>query len=334
MDMPLFGQALCLDANLDLLRQAFSRHLVKLDLEAENEPARARPGGMVAPLILDDIRMAWIDYGQPVQVRCPLDDWYTLIVVPRGRAVVRQAFPERISHGQVHLLAPNNELEMYYGQGAGHLAIGLKRTPERRTLLEPLFQEGATPARGLLEVLRRLVMDFIEDHRHVTRWEDSVSLVRRLGETLLSVIEQWQRDGQVQLPARPTADERILQIARFIRQQAQWDYEPAYLQDMAGMSLRGLYYAFERTLGSTPYRYYRTCKLLRVRGAIIRDWRQQHPIAWHATNEGFFHLSRFAAQYREMFGELPSDTVQRQRALFRSLQASESLEVLAVTAED
>ncbi|OJS99111.1 hypothetical protein [Marinobacter nauticus] len=34
-----------------------------------------------------------------------------------------------------------------------------------------------------------------------------------------------------------------------------------------------------------------------------------------AANEGFSHLGRFAALYREHFGELPSETVQWRRRL-------------------
>ncbi|MED5468374.1 MAG: AraC family transcriptional regulator, partial [Pseudomonadota bacterium] len=38
-------------------------------------------------------------------------------------------------------------------------------------------------------------------------------------------------------------------------------------------------------------------------------------ISWYAADEGFSHLGRFAALYREHFGELPSETVQWRRRL-------------------
>jgi len=76
--------------------------------------------------------------------------------------------------------------------------------------------------------------------------------------------------------------------------------------------LRTLEDAFHRCLGVAPRTYLFAMRLNRVRrrlanpgdGASVTD---------AATRFGFFHLGRFAAQYRRLFGERPSETLARAR---------------------
>jgi AraC family ethanolamine operon transcriptional activator len=71
--------------------------------------------------------------------------------------------------------------------------------------------------------------------------------------------------------------------------------------------------AFRYCLGVTPRTFLTAMRLNRVRrflagapaGVTVTD---------AATSYGFFHLGRFSAQYRRLFGELPSETLRRARA--------------------
>lgn len=73
----------------------------------------------------------------------------------------------------------------------------------------------------------------------------------------------------------------------------------------------------KRETGMTPYRFYQRCRLIRVRRRLV-DCRCELPhISWYAADEGFSHLGRFAALYRQHFGELPSETVQWRRRLLQ-----------------
>ncbi|ACB68554.1 transcriptional regulator, AraC family [Burkholderia ambifaria MC40-6] len=78
-----------------------------------------------------------------------------------------------------------------------------------------------------------------------------------------------------------------------------------------GASRRKLQYCFEEILGTHPAWYLRVLRLNGVR----RELREQSPssasVSDVACRWGFWHLSRFAAHYRELFGELPSDTLKR-----------------------
>jgi AraC-like DNA-binding protein len=68
--------------------------------------------------------------------------------------------------------------------------------------------------------------------------------------------------------------------------------------------------AFRENLGVTPKVYLRTLRLNRVRRDLL-DAAPASPIADAANRSGFWHMGQFAADYRRLFGELPSDTKSR-----------------------
>ena len=99
--------------------------------------------------------------------------------------------------------------------------------------------------------------------------------------------------------------------------------EPLRIADLCRLthaSERALHYAFTEYLNVSPARY---LKLHRLQGAH-RDFRRTDRIgvktADIANDWGFWHLGQFAKDYRDLFGELPSDTHWRTReaACFRS----------------
>ncbi len=80
---------------------------------------------------------------------------------------------------------------------------------------------------------------------------------------------------------------------------------------IAKLSERNLQYAFKEYLGVTPIRYLR---LLRLNG-VRRDLLVAHPkgirVVDVALNWGFIELGRFAGEYRQLFQELPSATLNK-----------------------
>ena len=72
-----------------------------------------------------------------------------------------------------------------------------------------------------------------------------------------------------------------------------------------GVSYRVLNYAFRDTLGVSPQRYYLTERLHAVRRQLKTS---AASVTRASMTYGFFSPSRFAWQYRRLFGELPSET--------------------------
>ena len=72
-----------------------------------------------------------------------------------------------------------------------------------------------------------------------------------------------------------------------------------------GVSYRVLNYAFQDTLGITPYQFFLTKKLHEVRRLLKSS---DISVIEACTSYGFYTPSRFSRQYRRLFGELPSET--------------------------
>ncbi|MCY1267642.1 Helix-turn-helix domain protein [compost metagenome] len=87
----------------------------------------------------------------------------------------------------------------------------------------------------------------------------------------------------------------------------------ASLCEVVGVSRRTLQMCFQEIMGTNPVQYLRAIRLNRVR----RDLRQNQwgglKVQDVACHWGFWHLSSFTADYKRMFGELPSQTLLRAR---------------------
>jgi AraC family ethanolamine operon transcriptional activator len=75
------------------------------------------------------------------------------------------------------------------------------------------------------------------------------------------------------------------------------------------VSERSLHYAFHDVLGETPMAYYRHKRLNAVRRLLKQSGLLRTTVAEAGRASGFWHTGQFAAEYRRLFGELPSTTL-------------------------
>jgi transcriptional regulator GlxA family with amidase domain len=91
--------------------------------------------------------------------------------------------------------------------------------------------------------------------------------------------------------------------------------EPITIADLTrltGVSSRALHEGFRRFKGASP----KAClKSIRLRGVHreLMEAQESDDVTGIAQRWGFFHLGRFANSYRRIFGELPSQTLRRNR---------------------
>jgi transcriptional regulator GlxA family with amidase domain len=78
---------------------------------------------------------------------------------------------------------------------------------------------------------------------------------------------------------------------------------------IVGLSERGLRNAFYRVHGVSPTRWIMGERLQGVRNALIDDGVTSTTVTTVAAEYGFYELGRFAAIYKDAFGEAPSDTL-------------------------
>ncbi len=78
-----------------------------------------------------------------------------------------------------------------------------------------------------------------------------------------------------------------------------------------GTSNRTLNICCNETLGMSPYRFLKLRQLQLVRRALRLADPTATTVTMIATDHGFWDLGRFAGTYRQLFGELPSETLRR-----------------------
>ncbi|PKH86277.1 helix-turn-helix domain-containing protein [Colwellia sp. Bg11-28] len=83
------------------------------------------------------------------------------------------------------------------------------------------------------------------------------------------------------------------------------------LCNIAKLSERNLQYGFNEYLGITPIRYLRLVRLNGVKRDLLLSHPKKDRIVDIALNWGFIELGRFAGEYRQLFQELPSVTLNK-----------------------
>ena len=137
------------------------------------------------------------------------------------------------------------------------------------------------------------------------RYELESALPGRLMETIAASKET---------PKRPVLRTRHLALKKavdFINTSTQNVITVNDLCRITGVSERTLQYVFKEYFGISPKRYYMNVRFNTIRKALIRARPGEITITDIAHRFGFLHMSQFAADYRRLFAELPSETLNK-----------------------
>lgn len=104
---------------------------------------------------------------------------------------------------------------------------------------------------------------------------------------------------------RPATIQRAVD---FIEEHLSEPLDVARIASHVRLSVRSLHEGFQSSMGTTPMRYVRDSRLREVRRELLAADHRTEGVAQIATRWGFMHLGRFAGQYREAFGESPSES--------------------------
>jgi AraC family ethanolamine operon transcriptional activator len=160
-------------------------------------------------------------------------------------------------------------------------------------------------------VLRELLLATLSTARESPRLLDQEPLRRALVNSLCdALIARLGRPQADEGPGDSTAATRQRVVREARRYMSAHAEEPISVPDLCEaihVSRRTLQYSFQDVLQMSPVTYLRALRLNGVRRDLRRGG--DEPVADRAARWGFWHLSRFAADYRHMFGELPSATL-------------------------
>jgi AraC family ethanolamine operon transcriptional activator len=190
--------------------------------------------------------------------------------------------------------------------------------------VDGLSLQGLPQGNGLIDAnvqanqaLRELLLVTLDAVRQTPRLFEQEALrralVHSLCDALMARLGHQGASGADSAGTAATRQRVVREARRYMAEHAEEPINVPELCDAIHVSRRTLQYAFHDVLQMSPVTYLRALRLNGVR----RDLRLggEEPVADRAARWGFWHLSRFAADYRHMFGELPSDTLKRAREM-------------------
>ncbi|MEJ8855685.1 helix-turn-helix domain-containing protein [Variovorax robiniae] len=224
----------------------------------------------------------------------------------------------QIDEGGIFAISSDREFELVAGAGMALVGVCVDTAElvKRAAILHGRDLELTLPGtsmvgrstahRHALAVLVDSAMSLVRD-RPKTLADAAVR--NRLAESLTDAVLDSIAPERLESGLLPGAAARrqIVATAReYMRSHAD---EPISVPDLCvatGASRRALQYAFENVVQLSPVTYLRVMRLNRVRSEL--QSRHGDTVGDVAARWGFWHPSRFAAEYRELFGELPSAT--------------------------
>lgn len=256
-------------------------------------------GTMAQPGVLVFVMQSTLDRHAVTLNGVPVARHGIAVLPPGSRFVFANAVP----HSWISVTLPlsmlmPSQIERLAGRTRGATA----------SLIEPEAEAFA----GLLAQIDRSQGEVAQvdagDDAAVASPEQAHDAARAISRTLVELI------GAPQSNHRPAAPHHH-QIVRRAFEAGRDDTGPAPdLADLcaaAGVCERTLRRAFGAVYGMPPSRYLRLQQLNRVHAALLDPAARGRLVTDVLTSHGVTELGRFAAQYRTLFGELPSQTMRR-----------------------
>ena len=211
---------------------------------------------------------------------------------PAGYSNASLTVPAEMFHAAVETSFPEIP-ERLLKRGAG-LRIGRRDQLPLRLLLSAVMNEIEDPASPLVGLKARRELE------------------RRLVDGFLVALRAGMDGLNTRVNSRTIKASRHLRQAReFIRESSCGPVQFDALCGELGMSRRGVELMFRKSMGIGPAAYIRHQRLHGVRRALLTAEPHSGAVKELAIHWGFLHMGHFSRNYRELFGECPSETLMR-----------------------
>lgn len=286
------------------------------------EPGRLQGHHLRVPIPCGQI--SWIKTNLSLRGRGRFsDDKWTLSVVTGS---VGRSFQNgiEVKAGSIFYHRPGSEHDGFYGRDFSVVCLGVREDvfwdtinshfPELSDRLDKQWQvvELDGEKRG------NLLKQFDEAARIVRGAENvrgSLSALSVMQDEMLGAFLDALADGVAPspMPALSNAAELVRRAEVLTEDHVTDDVLPLRVEDLCigcGVPRRTLNHAFQQVLGMGPMSYLRRLNLNNARLSLRRSHAIGKPksVTEIALDNGFWHLGRFSAQYREMFGENPHES--------------------------
>lgn len=271
-------------------------------------------------LPVGELSLSRLRYGCDVEILPgPLERFYLLQMPLRGGARIGTTSCDFDSHaGCASLLSPQPDLRMRWSADNDQLILridaalvqrfcaawcGDERLPS--PVFEPRLALDEVPLLG--ELLTSLV--FLGERDAHPQGPNALSVVQLQYRLLAALLAHQPHSVQPRLAAQcpPLAPRHVRRVEEYLLAHPDEAITPERLAEIAGVSVRSLFLGFQRYRGISPMKFLRELRLHRVRDELLLA-PEGTTVTEIALRWGFYHLGRFAQEYRALFGQSPSQT--------------------------
>jgi len=304
-----------LDQTRYLVGQVMKPH--QLEISGHSQQLNARMHHMT----FGGVSFSRLRYGAEVDIQpdC-LNDFYLIQMPLTGHAFVNSGNQHVESNPDVaSVLSPNEPIAMHWSADNDQLMIRINRTLIDRAIWSHLGHPETETVRFLLDfrwrdcdAWRCLLLYLNEcagSDLDVIKYKLLIANIEQLVvSTLLSAQPHNFTNTKV---VRRTAilPRHVHKVEEFLREHVNEPICADQLALLAGVSLRSLYAGFKEYCGVSPMQYLRNLRLDGARMTLSTE--PDANVASIAMQWGFSHLGRFSMEYKQRFGESPSESLRK-----------------------
>lgn len=312
--LPLFQFSKSISRNMDEFVSALKKHYpgIRIDLiEAANPSAEA----CFCHAELSACSIGAIHYGQDVAMNFESGpDACVISVLTQGKASHRWCFERHFNAESVQFLSQQYGVDMNVAADNSQIVISLPVSDDLGVLCQRLFWNASLDAL-LSRRIQYLTVDLVRRLHFSVSHERSLRHLQDFFAELTDLLLNQQClldfESVETFDTTSVRFKQFLGAIEFMHGNPLWVFDIVALAKMSHLSERSLFSWFKHYTGVTPYQYYCSLHLSKVRAELLRSRPQEVAISEIALRHGFYHLSRFARKYKQLFGELPSETLRK-----------------------
>jgi AraC-like DNA-binding protein len=265
-----------------------------------------------------------IESDAPFCVDADQDRWHFSLTMPLGRGFQANVNSrmETFSGNEAHLCAPQHNFRFRTQTKNSTLVLNVDRNVvseyseklrqgnpleiTKNTGIHFVGPHGAT--------LRRLIDYLWRELRHGGESLQHSLFATELEETLivsymLALEENF--NGLSRHEHHTVAPVAIKSVEEYLLSRLTEPLSLADLATVSGLPIRTLSRNFKKYFGVSPMQFLRARRFEAAHSELSRGTLESHSVTETAMRYGFTHLGKFAKEYRQIFHELPSETLKR-----------------------
>lgn len=268
-----------------------------------------------------DVSFSRLKYGAEVDIQPEsLNDFYLIQMPLSGHAIIDSGNQHVDSNPDVaSVLSPTENTVMHWSADNDQLMVRIDRALVDRAIWSHLGHPENEPVRFQLgfrwrdcDAWRCLLLYLSEcagSDIDVVKYKLLITNIEQLVvSTLLSAQPHNFTDTKV-VRRTVVLPRHVRKVEEFLREHVNEPICADQLAQLAGVSLRSLYAGFKEFCGVSPMLYLRNLRLDGARMALSTE--PDASVACIAMQWGFSHLGRFSIEYKQRFGESPSESLRK-----------------------